>query len=183
MSTAFQEFLYNLPSKTVILTFACSIDGIIGKKKQILQLSSPESLIMTHTIRNSVDGILVGIGTVLNDNPSLTTRIVKDPVDSRVVVVDPDLKCPLDAKFITRKPVFLVSLDCEEERIVEFTKLGATVVKISFVAGSCSRLDLNEGMTELRKLGLKRIMIEGKSPPKKRWCRDYQRMFERKGKD
>jgi riboflavin-specific deaminase-like protein len=162
MSVAFKEFLNSRAEDSVILTFAISIDGIIGKKDEILVLSSQESLIMTHSIRNYADAIIVGIGTVLNDNPSLTTRMVQDPVDARVVIVDPFLRCPLDAKFMPRNPVLLVCNECDESKIEQYASKGAKIIKVPSHSNS-SRLDLNFSIKELRKLGLKKIMIEGKS--------------------
>ncbi|OLY83552.1 2,5-diamino-6-ribosylamino-4(3H)-pyrimidinone 5'-phosphate reductase [Smittium mucronatum] len=56
----------------VTLTFAQTLDGKISasERKQLL-ISCKESMVLTHYLRNQHDGILVGVGTILNDNPSL----------------------------------------------------------------------------------------------------------------
>ncbi len=54
-----------------------------------------------HELRNEVDAILVGIGTVLKDNPALTTRLKegtgKNPIR---IVLDRELRTPLDAQIV-----------------------------------------------------------------------------------
>jgi 2,5-diamino-6-(ribosylamino)-4(3H)-pyrimidinone 5'-phosphate reductase len=56
----------------VTLTFAQSLDARIGRRdgKQLI-LSGDESMAMTHRLRKAHDAVLVGVGTVLNDNPGL----------------------------------------------------------------------------------------------------------------
>lgn len=51
--------------------------NLMHEKGQPLMISGKESMVCTHTLRSIHDGILVGINTVLVDNPSLTTRYVK----------------------------------------------------------------------------------------------------------
>jgi 2,5-diamino-6-(ribosylamino)-4(3H)-pyrimidinone 5'-phosphate reductase len=55
----------------IILSWAQSINGVLGRKGERFLLSGPESLILTHRIRNCSDAILVGINTLLEDSPGL----------------------------------------------------------------------------------------------------------------
>lgn len=81
----------------VTLTYAQSVDGSIAAVRgQPLKLSGQASLRMTHRLRSLHDGILVGIGTVLADNPRLTTRKGFSP-DPRPVILDSRLRTPPDA--------------------------------------------------------------------------------------
>jgi len=77
----------------VILKYAMSIDGFIGKETHQVLLSNPASWRLVHRIRQSMDAIMVGTGTVLTDDPQLTNRLFwgKEPV--RVI---PDLHGRLD---------------------------------------------------------------------------------------
>jgi len=60
----------------ITLTFAQSQDGkIAGAQKQPLRLSGPASMQMTHKLRAAHDAILVGIGTMLTDDPRLNGRL------------------------------------------------------------------------------------------------------------
>src|SRR5215468_6514226 len=85
----------------VTIKFAQSLDGRIatssGDSKWI---SSPQSLKFAHRLRAEHDAILVGIGTVLADDPHLNVRLVKgrDPVR---VVVDSRLRIPVNSKLLT----------------------------------------------------------------------------------
>ena len=64
-------------SRFMTLTYAQSLDGCISAARGApLRLSGEESMMMTHKIRGMHDAIMVGIGTVLADNPSLTVRLV-----------------------------------------------------------------------------------------------------------
>lgn len=60
----------------ITLTFAQSLDGKIAKRNQQILISGKESMAMTHRLRTLHDGILVGIGTALVDDPQLNGRQV-----------------------------------------------------------------------------------------------------------
>jgi diaminohydroxyphosphoribosylaminopyrimidine deaminase / 5-amino-6-(5-phosphoribosylamino)uracil reductase len=80
----------------IILKWAESADKYIGKKNEKIQISNPYSTRLTHKWRSESDAIMVGTNTVLNDNPTLTTRYHygKNPVR---VVLDRKSKIPDDA--------------------------------------------------------------------------------------
>ncbi len=71
----------------VTLAYAQSLDGCIAiRKDQQLLLSGPESHLFTHQLRAAHDAILVGIGTILADDPKLTARLVNGPHPQPVVL-------------------------------------------------------------------------------------------------
>ncbi|MEW6042255.1 MAG: bifunctional diaminohydroxyphosphoribosylaminopyrimidine deaminase/5-amino-6-(5-phosphoribosylamino)uracil reductase RibD, partial [Elusimicrobiota bacterium] len=93
----------------VISKWAMSIDGKIATKTGDSRwISSDEARKYTHKLRGEVDAVMVGIGTVLKDNPTLTSRI--DDRQGRGcmghqplrVLLDPDLKVPLNANIINK---------------------------------------------------------------------------------
>ena len=87
-----------LPSVT--LSYAQSLDGCIAVKPgSPIRLSSPESEAMTHSVRGVHDAILVGIGTVLADDPGLTVRLAKG-VQPQPVILDSKLRFPIDAQLL-----------------------------------------------------------------------------------
>ena len=146
----------------IILTFAQSLDGFIGVTGKQLNLSSRDSLYLTHSIRNHVDSILIGIGTVLNDDPSLTTRFIKEPLrDARPIIVDPRLECPLTAKFMSRKPILLACNDgWDLDKRTALEKAGACIICCSGLVQS--RVDLKRALERVYlEFNIQSTMIEG----------------------
>ncbi|MCK4895439.1 MAG: dihydrofolate reductase family protein, partial [Candidatus Heimdallarchaeota archaeon] len=116
----------------VIINVASSLDGKIGSEEGALSLSTKEDWIRVHELRNSVDAILVGINTVISDNPLLTVRYTepKSPHPFRVVL---DSKCRihLDSKIIRdqhRFPtIIFTSHQSSEEKRSNLQSLGVKV--------------------------------------------------------
>jgi GTP cyclohydrolase II len=92
----------------VTLTYAQSLDGTLAAARgQPSAISGPASLRMTHALRAAHDGILVGVGTVLADDPSLTTRHWPGP-SPVPIVLDTHLRTPPGCKLLTqRRPVLV----------------------------------------------------------------------------
>jgi diaminohydroxyphosphoribosylaminopyrimidine deaminase/5-amino-6-(5-phosphoribosylamino)uracil reductase len=99
----------------VILKAAITLDGKIGDPSRgIYKISGDESHKEVHHLRNKVDAVLIGVGTVLTDNPALTVRKVKATKQPYKIIIDPQLKCPRDAKiFKGRGKVILVTTKIE----------------------------------------------------------------------
>lgn len=100
----------------VVLKSALTVDGKIGDpKRNIYKITGDESIKRVHKWRNRVDAILVGVGTVLEDNPQLNVRLVdckKQPVK---MVIDPGLKTPEDSRiFNGESRVILISREEKE---------------------------------------------------------------------
>ena len=94
----------------VTLTFAQSLDGYLAtRQKTPLMLSSPPSLIMTHTLRSVHQGILIGSGTLESDNPKLTSRhtIFPSSSSSSLSLSDSFLKTP--PQLSSPRPILLDS--------------------------------------------------------------------------
>ncbi len=107
----------------VIINVASTLDGIISLKNQPLNISSEEDWLRVYSLRNSVNAILVGVNTVINDNPSLTVKKItknKNHLISRVVL-DSYCKIDLNSKVILpregyRTIVFCSSCDKGKEK-------------------------------------------------------------------
>jgi 3,4-dihydroxy 2-butanone 4-phosphate synthase/GTP cyclohydrolase II len=87
----------------VTLSFAQSLDGsITATEGAATALSGAESLVLTHALRSVHDAILIGIGTVLADDPRLNVRewTGDDPVP---VILDTSLQTPGTARFLSRQ--------------------------------------------------------------------------------
>ena len=84
----------------VVLKAAMSLDGKIATKTgESKWISCEESRLQVHELRNKLSGIMVGINTVITDNPELTCRTQNgnDPVR---IIVDSSLRIPLDSKVL-----------------------------------------------------------------------------------
>ena len=98
------EFYFTYMEKKrpfVILKIAQTIDGKIadasGNSKWITTKAARKKV---HALRNDVDAILTGIGTVISDNPQLTSRLVRTKKEPLRIVLDSRLRIPLDAAIV-----------------------------------------------------------------------------------
>lgn len=148
----------------VILKSAVSLDGKIATKTGDTRwITNEKSRRFLHRLRDQVDGILVGIGTILADDPKLTTRLYgrkgKDPIR---VIVDSTLRIPLHAKAINREShgttIIVTTEFAQKEKISQLENLGANVLVTN---SKDNRVDLNELMSELGKLEITSLLIEG----------------------
>ncbi len=116
----------------VTLTYAQSLDGSISHRPDApLALSGPETKHLTHRLRAAHDAILVGVGTVLADDPKLTARRVGGP-HPLPVVLDSRLRTPPTARVLQhpRGCVIATAEDAPAEREAALTAAGARVVRL-----------------------------------------------------
>jgi riboflavin-specific deaminase-like protein len=142
----------------VTLAYAQSVDGSISIARGLRSaLSGPESLRFTHALRARHDGILVGVGTVLADDPELRVRLV-DGRDPQPVIVDSHLSTPVGAKLLSqsgRRPWIGTTSgngDVHEAR-------GARL----FVSKPQTNgwVDLEALLRQLHAAGIEHLMVEG----------------------
>lgn len=156
-----QKHRHNTGRPLVTLSYAQSLDGSITAERGIpLRLSSPASMEMTHHLRAAHDGILVGIGTLLADDPRLNVRLVQGR-DPQPVVLDSRLRFPLDANLLKgNRPPWIASLPgTDPQKRVELEKHGATI--LSLAEGGDGRVSLPDLLTCLADKGLNSLMVEG----------------------
>ncbi|HVN71179.1 MAG TPA: bifunctional diaminohydroxyphosphoribosylaminopyrimidine deaminase/5-amino-6-(5-phosphoribosylamino)uracil reductase RibD [Desulfomonilia bacterium] len=143
----------------VILKAAITLDGRIAASTGDSQwISSEESRLHVHELRNRVDGVLVGIGTVLKDDPLLTCRIEggRDPLR---IILDPLLTVPRDAKCLGPGVYVFTAKPLESGK--EIMERGARVVRIEPDASGI--LPWDAILEYLGKMGLHAVMVEGGS--------------------
>ncbi len=146
----------------VTLKVAQTLDGktatASGESKWI---TGEQARMEGHRLRDGSDAILVGINTVLKDNPSLTTRIPKgrDPVR---VIVDSTLRIPVNAKVITRKsPAGTIVATLATVREAKIKKLRHAGAEVLIVKDRGGRVDLRDLMKKLGSRGIMSVLIEG----------------------
>ncbi|MFC2083289.1 bifunctional diaminohydroxyphosphoribosylaminopyrimidine deaminase/5-amino-6-(5-phosphoribosylamino)uracil reductase RibD [Candidatus Bipolaricaulota bacterium] len=143
----------------VHLKLAMSIDGRIATKTGDSKwISSEESRVRAHDMRRKYATILVGVGTVVSDDPSLSVRHVSGP-DPRPIVLDPTGRIPLTSRLLTgaQSPILAThSMSDEKERQVMAS--GAIVWRLPLENQS---LDLQELLDRLFTADLDSVLIEG----------------------
>jgi len=159
----------------VTLTYAQSLDGkIAGVDGQQLRLSGNQSMKMTHLLRARHDGVMVGIGTVLNDDPQLTARNISLTVplanQPQPIVLDTALRTPVDCKLIKnfrnqagKQPWLICARSAMTlQRRQELEAAGARVIPITNgMNASKEGLDLEKVLEVCKLNGINRLMIEG----------------------
>ncbi len=118
----------------VTLKYAQSLDGKIATASGNSQwISSPPSQKLAHRLRSINDGILVGINTVLLDNPELTTRLVKGKNPLRIVL-DSKLKISLGAKVLKEQIVaptlIATTAQADRTKLAELKTAGVEVLVV-----------------------------------------------------
>jgi 3,4-dihydroxy 2-butanone 4-phosphate synthase/GTP cyclohydrolase II len=146
---------------SVTLAYAQSLDGSIAARRgQPLALSGDEALHLTHHLRSLHDGILVGIGTVLADNPHLTVRLAEGP-SPQPIILDSRLRTPLQANILShpKLPWIAALPGAAGMRLSALHQAGARV--LAFDAGLDGRIPLEALLAKLAALGIRRLMVEG----------------------
>ncbi|KAK9718741.1 2,5-diamino-6-(ribosylamino)-4(3H)-pyrimidinone 5'-phosphate reductase [Basidiobolus ranarum] len=155
----------------VTLAYAQSLDGkTSGPGGKQVAFSSNESLAMSHRLRMINDGILLGVGTVLNDDPRLTARIVEPneiPVQPQPIILDSKLRFPLRSNLILsasqgggKYPWIFCAPDYSPQRR---QALEAAGVQIFVVSSQGDKLSIPEILRKTEELGIRKLMVEGGS--------------------
>lgn len=146
----------------VTLAYAQSLDGSITLERgKPMNLSSREALVLTHRLRSQHDAILVGIGTVLADDPRLNVRLV-DGKDPQPVVLDSRLRTPVDSQLVTGDgppPWIATVAGAEVRRRSRLEGRGARVLEGP--RDDEGRVDLGALLAELGRRGVRSLMVEG----------------------
>jgi 3,4-dihydroxy 2-butanone 4-phosphate synthase/GTP cyclohydrolase II len=146
----------------VTLAYAQSLDGCIAAQIGCAtRISGAESLVLTHGLRAIHDAILIGVNTVLVDDPQLNVRLVNGP-DPRPVVVDSRLRISPDARIFKQgntRPIIATTVQASSQRAARLVEAGAEIVQVQ--SDRAGQVDLHELFARLPQLGIGSVMIEG----------------------
>jgi len=145
----------------VTLSYVQSLDGCVAAHPgKHLDISASQSLTMTHALRAAHDAILVGRGTALADDPSLTVRLVEGK-HPQPVVVDSHLRLPTTARLLqTPRRVWIAATGAAPlDRQEALEQAGAHVLRLP--ANQEGRVDLARLLQRLGEIGLASLMVEG----------------------
>lgn len=144
----------------VHLKLAISLDGRIATKAGDSKwISGEKSRIRAHTMRRKHAAILVGIGTVISDDPSLDVRHVSGP-NPRPIIMDPSGRMPESARLLmqpSRSPIIVThAISADKKHMLE--EKGATIWQLP---GTDGRIDLQQLSFRLAEEKLDSLLIEG----------------------
>lgn len=165
-------FFHYIVKKTpfVLMKYAMTLDGKIATHTgHSMWVSGEASRQRVQQTRNALSGIMVGIGTVLNDNPRLTCRLEGGRNPTRIIC-DSKLRIPLSANVVATAgeiPTILATIEphAEYNRFWHEQKsaLEEEGVKVLVANEIDGRLDLQDLMQKLGKMNIDSILLEGGS--------------------
>lgn len=148
----------------VILNSAMTLDGKIATRTGSSEISGPEDLLRVHKIRKELDAIMVGINTLLADDPRLTVhKVSSDKSDNPLrLVADSKAMTPLNFRILNDEAptIIAVSQKASEEKVKALKQVGENVDVV--LAGE-DRVDLTLLMDELAQRGIRSLLLEGGS--------------------
>lgn len=163
MNRVFLKFIQSkLPY--VVMKTAMTLDGKIASKTGDSRwVSNEKSRAHVHQVRNELAGIMVGVDTVIADDPILTTRLENGEGRNPVrIVVDSSARIPLGSKIINTadqaKTIVAVTEKADSIKIAEIQELGNAVLIVKSRNG---RVDLTDLIVKLGETGIDGILLEG----------------------
>ena len=145
----------------VVMKYAMTADGKIATKTGASKwITGPKAREVVHELRHKYMGIMVGIGTVLTDDPMLNVRLEhkKSPVR---IICDSQLRIPLDSQICKSAEQYQTIVaygNADSEKIAKLTKMGIQVVQLPDEQG---KVDLKALMVYLGKIGIDSVLLEG----------------------
>jgi len=147
----------------VTAKFAQTLDGRIATASGNSRwISSAESRKLAHKLRATNDAVMVGIGTVLGDDPRLTVRLVKGRNPIRVIL-DSRLRIPLEAKVLTGQEEAITMIaatsHADEKKLSLLRNRGIEVLTIP--RDERGKIDLQHLLKTLGQRGISSVLVEG----------------------
>ncbi|AAV46086.1 25-diamino-6-hydroxy-4-(5-phosphoribosylamino)pyrimidine 1-reductase [Haloarcula marismortui ATCC 43049] len=152
----------------VIVNAAMSVDGkLSSRRREQIAISGPDDFDRVDQLRADSDAVMVGVGTILADDPSLTVddadrRAARaergDPENPARVIADSRIRTPPDATVLDGRAqtYLLVSEAAPPDFIEEMEDAGAYVI-----AAGQDRVDLTTTLAKLEGDGIDQLMVEG----------------------
>jgi 2,5-diamino-6-(ribosylamino)-4(3H)-pyrimidinone 5'-phosphate reductase len=144
----------------VVINCAMSADGKIASPSgKQMRISCDEDIKRMYELRNECDAVLVGINTILSDNPKLTVKkkYVKNPKQPLRIVLDSKCRIPQDALVLNSVSKTLIITTKRNEKCFE----GGHIEVIGCNTNKNEQVDLDCVMELLNKKGIKKLLVEG----------------------
>ena len=157
----FKHMTTDMPLVTV--KFAQTVDGRIATRTGSSQwIASPQSRRLGHRLRTANDAIMVGIGTVLADDPQLTVRMVRGRNPVRIIL-DSGLGIPLEAKVLTGQEVaptiIATTPRADQDKLRRLREMGTEILVTD--EDEAGQVDLGQLLQMLGQRGITSVLVEG----------------------
>lgn len=141
----------------VILNAAITLDGKIASRTGNSRISCDKDLLRVHELRSSVKGIMVGINTVIADDPRLTVHKIPAKKNPTRIIVDSRARIPLSARAFSSdaKTIIAVSKKAKQDKIKKIRE------KADVIICGEKKVDLKRLLDLLYKRGITSILLEG----------------------
>jgi diaminohydroxyphosphoribosylaminopyrimidine deaminase/5-amino-6-(5-phosphoribosylamino)uracil reductase len=147
-----------------VLKMAATLDGRIATRTGDARwVTGPDARARVHGLRHAMDAIMVGVGTVLADDPQLTTRLDEGPgVDPTRIILDTHLRMPDTARMLQQASAAKTWVVCgpgaDPDNKKRLMDQGALILESNI---SNNRIDLAALMRDLGGRGVTSLLIEG----------------------
>lgn len=146
----------------VVMKYAMTADGKIatstGESKWITGETARKEV---HRLRKNLSGIMVGVSTVIADDPSLDCRLDEEVQNPVRIICDTNLRTPINSKIVAtanKIRTIIATSSEDEDKAYEYEKRGCEVLNVSKTPEG---IDLNELMKILGAIGIDSILLEG----------------------
>jgi diaminohydroxyphosphoribosylaminopyrimidine deaminase/5-amino-6-(5-phosphoribosylamino)uracil reductase len=147
----------------VILKTAMSLDGKIATAAgESFWITGIEARKRGHHLRNIVDAVLVGINTILKDNPELTVREIEGKIKNpKKIVLDPQARLPLTSKVLKIEPQNTLVIVSERAPKSRIEKIKAKKAQVLILRNKNGSFPMDRLLKELGRQNVTSILIEG----------------------
>ncbi|MGC8676633.1 MAG: bifunctional diaminohydroxyphosphoribosylaminopyrimidine deaminase/5-amino-6-(5-phosphoribosylamino)uracil reductase RibD [Hydrogenobaculum sp.] len=155
-----EDFFVYITKKRPFITLKCamSLDGKLAKENgESKWISSQKAREIAHIHRKHSSAILVGINTILKDNPQLTVRLEGNEYQPYTIVIDPNLDTPYNANIFKKgyeKIILITSANTSNEKKNYFKSLGVRLLELE-------SFDIKSILKALYKIDIMHIFVEG----------------------
>lgn len=161
-----EKYLYNVTTGLpfVIIKTAATLDGKIATKTGDSQwITTPKARKFAHLLRNSVDAVAIGSGTVIKDDPLLTVRLASKKTWTHRIIFDSLLKTSPDAKLFSEikssKLFFITTAKADNRQRERLVEHGAQIIEV--VSDEDGHPAIEDALKALSASGVASILVEG----------------------
>lgn len=162
LTRVFQKYI-STKQPFVLMKYAMTIDGKIATYTNNSKwISGEESRAHVHKTRHALSSIMIGVNTVIKDDPMLTCRIEngKNPIR---IICDTNLRTPITSNIVKTAAsveTYIATACDDEDKMASYEKCGCKLIRLKKKHG---RIDLKELMISLGEMGVDSVLLEGGS--------------------